>query len=120
MFFFIYFIPVFMKCSDDLRGPFFLEELPNSVDFSNSTGIKIPCVVGGYPAPNIQWILRDDRPVNNIPGLRHTDANGTLIFLPFSAEDYRQDVHATLYKCMATNSLGTIISKPVKIRAGKP
>lgn len=42
-----------------------------------------------------------------------------MVFPPFSREDYRQDIHDTLYQCLAENSVGAIISKETHIRGGK-
>lgn len=44
--------------------------------------------------------------------------NGNLMFPPFRAEDYRQEVHAQAYICMARNSVGSIHSRDVNVRAG--
>lgn len=46
-------------------------------------------------------------------------ANGNLLFPPFRAEDYRQEVHAQVYACLARNTVGTIHSRDVNVRAGK-
>lgn len=45
--------------------------------------------------------------------------NGNLEFPPFRAEDYRQEVHAQVYVCMARNSVGSINSRDVNVRAGR-
>ena len=45
--------------------------------------------------------------------------NGNLIFPPFQASDYRQQVHAQTYRCIAENELGRIQSRDVHVRAGK-
>jgi hypothetical protein len=45
-------------------------------------------------------------------------ASGALVFPPFRAEDYRQEVHAQTYICLARNSVGTIHSRDVHVRAG--
>jgi hypothetical protein len=45
--------------------------------------------------------------------------NGNLVFPPFRAEDYRQEVHAQVYACLAKNQVGSIISRDVHVRAGK-
>ena len=45
--------------------------------------------------------------------------NGNLIFPPFQASDYKQDVHAQTYRCIAENELGKIQSREVHVRAGK-
>lgn len=44
--------------------------------------------------------------------------DGNLVFPPFRAEDYRQDVHAQVYICMAKNRVGVIHSRDVNVRAG--
>lgn len=46
-------------------------------------------------------------------------ASGALVFPPFRAEDYRQEVHAQVYSCLARNSAGTIHSRDVHVRAGE-
>ena len=45
--------------------------------------------------------------------------NGNLVFPPFRAEDYRQEVHAQVYVCLARNSVGSIHSRDVNVRAGE-
>ena len=45
--------------------------------------------------------------------------NGNLIFPPFQASDYKQEVHAQTYRCRAENELGRIQSRDVHVRAGK-
>ena len=45
--------------------------------------------------------------------------NGNLIFPPFQASDYKQDVHAQTYRCIAENELGRIQSRDVHVRAGR-
>ena len=44
--------------------------------------------------------------------------NGNLAFPAFRAEDYRQEVHAQVYVCLARNSVGSIHSRDVNVRAG--
>ena len=44
--------------------------------------------------------------------------NGNLIFPPFQASDYKQEVHAGTYRCRAENELGRIQSRDVHVRAG--
>lgn len=45
--------------------------------------------------------------------------SGNLVFPPFRAEDYRQEVHAQVYICLARNSVGSIHSRDVNVRAGE-
>lgn len=51
--------------------------------------------------------------------IRHILGNGSLYFPPFQGESFRQDVHWATYKCIAANSIGTIVSRDVFIKAGK-
>lgn len=44
--------------------------------------------------------------------------NGNLVFPPFRAEDYRQEVHAQVYVCLARNPVGSVHSRDVNVRAG--
>ncbi|VEN44090.1 unnamed protein product [Callosobruchus maculatus] len=82
-------------------GPVFIKEPPNRVDFSNTTGAVVECLARGNPQPEIIWVL----------------ANGNLVFTPFRAEDYRQEVHAQVYACLAKNTEGSITSRDVNVRA---
>lgn len=45
--------------------------------------------------------------------------NATLIFPPFAATAYRPDVHSTAYRCRASSPAGTILSREMRLRAGK-
>lgn len=100
------------------RGPMFIKEPPNELDFSNTTGASLPCQAQGLPIPKITWSRADEGgKIDDISDLRIVHPNGTLYFLPFPAENYRQDIHATVYKCVATNPLGTVVSRDVRIRA---
>lgn len=99
--------------------PRFLREPQQILDFTNNTGGHLHCVANGDPKPFISWTFADGHPVSDIPGLRRILNNGSLHFLPFSAQNYRQDVHATVYRCQASNIKGTIVSRDVKVRAGE-
>lgn len=48
-----------------------------------------------------------------------TLGNGTLYFPPFRAQDYRKDIHKTVYQCRAANQGGTILSRDVAVQASK-
>lgn len=71
----------------------------------------------GNPGPNIEWLDQDNNPVTTIPKVRHLLSNGSLYFPSFDAETFRQDVHWTIYKCIATNNFGTIISRDLHLKA---
>ncbi|KAF8789149.1 Down syndrome cell adhesion molecule-like [Argiope bruennichi] len=100
----------------DARGPVFRKEPPSRVMFSNSSGIEIGCKADGNPAPRIFWQTKNGTVVKDIPDLMHLKTDGTLVFLPFSKSDYRQDVHDNMYHCLASNSVGTIVSREVYVR----
>ncbi|XP_067138815.1 cell adhesion molecule Dscam1-like isoform X2 [Centruroides vittatus] len=112
----ILFIVRVVSLLQDRRGPFFMYEPPNHVEFSNTTGTVIPCSARATPTASIKWTMVDGSPVTDIPGLRHLRPDGSLVFPPFRAEDFRQDVHAAIYRCVATNPIGTIGSRDVKVR----
>lgn len=108
-----------VKADEETSGPVFLREPPNRVDFSNTTGAVVECSARGNPPPDIIWVRSDGTAVGDVPGLRQVLANGNLVFPPFRAEDYRQEVHAQVYACLAKNSEGSIHSRDVNVRAGK-
>ncbi|XP_050693602.1 cell adhesion molecule Dscam2-like isoform X49 [Eriocheir sinensis] len=103
-------------CSES--GPVIVEEPDNRVDFSNSTGANIHCSVRGHPKPSVVWVRAEDgNAIGDVPGLRRVLANGTLMFPPFRAKDYRQEVHAQVYRCQASNPHGSVHSRDVHVRA---
>lgn len=102
-----------------LRGPSFVMEPPSRLDFSNSSGGWLDCSATGTPHPTIDWISMDSTSVGDVSSIRRVLRNGTLVLLPFSAAAYRQDIHNTIYRCVASNSVGRIISRDVQVRAGE-
>ncbi|XP_025423992.1 Down syndrome cell adhesion molecule-like protein Dscam2 isoform X3 [Sipha flava] len=103
--------------SSDFTGPSFLLEPPGKYEFSNTTGAWIDCTAAGNPAPHIRWLTADGTPVSDVPSLRQDMSNGTLALLPFTPAMYRQDVHSAVYRCLATNDVGAIVSRDVHVRA---
>ncbi|XP_035206743.1 Down syndrome cell adhesion molecule-like protein Dscam2 [Stegodyphus dumicola] len=103
----------------DRRTLAFVNEPAEHVDFYNTTGAVIPCTARGDPAPAIRWETRDGSPVKDVPGLRHIRPDGSLVFSPFHADHYRQDVHAAVYRCTASNSAGVIGSRDVHVRGSE-
>ncbi|XP_046388214.1 Down syndrome cell adhesion molecule-like protein Dscam2 isoform X11 [Ischnura elegans] len=103
--------------NEDTMGPVFIREPPNRLDFSNTTGAEVECSARGNPQPEIIWVRSDGTAVGDVPGLRQVLPNGNLAFPPFRAEDYRQEVHAQVYVCLARNAVGSIHSRDVHVRA---
>lgn len=94
-------------------------EPPSRLEFSNSSGGWLDCSASGSPQPSIDWLSIDGTSIGDVGGIRRVLRNGTLVLLPFPAAAYRQDIHSTIYRCVATNRVGRIISRDVQVRAGK-
>lgn len=83
------------------------------------------CGARGHPTPTIQWVTLGSEgglpsaSVMDLPGLRRMQSDGTLVFEPFRAELYRQDVHNAVYRCTASNRFGVVGSRDVHVRAGE-
>lgn len=125
----------------NLKGPKFVIEPPHRVVFSNSTGVVVNCNAVGVPAPQVTWIRRDHLDHLDIADggsissssvsspssawtleashLVHIRSDGSLLFAPFAPEAYRAEVHAARFVCLAANSGGTILSREVRMQAGK-
>ncbi|XP_067138807.1 cell adhesion molecule Dscam1-like isoform X1 [Centruroides vittatus] len=100
----------------EMESPTIVREPPMHVNFYNTTGTIIPCVTKSTPLPEVRWTSSDGIAVKDIPGLRHVRSDGSLVFPPFPAEKYRQDVHSAVYRCVASNVLGVIGSRNVNVR----
>ncbi|GFV45625.1 down syndrome cell adhesion molecule-like protein Dscam2 [Trichonephila clavipes] len=105
-----------IHCAEEESGPRFRVEPPFRIEFSNSSGAEVRCSADGAPPLRISWQNREGANARDIPGIRYMRSDGTLVFPPFSREDYRQDVHDTLYQCLASNNVGAIISKETHVR----
>ncbi|RWS31328.1 hypothetical protein B4U80_01551 [Leptotrombidium deliense] len=101
------------------EAPHFTSEPPNYVSFSNNTGTVISCSATGHPTPEISW-RTPEMPsiISDVPGLRYQRSDGSLVFPPFAAHKYRQEIHHSKYQCIASNSHGTIGSRNVHVQAG--
>lgn len=93
-------------------------EPPSKLEFSNSSGGWLDCSASGSPQPTIDWLSVDGTSVGDVGGVRRVLRNGTLVLLPFPASAYRQDIHSTIYRCVASNTVGRVISRDVQVRAG--
>ncbi|XP_067138876.1 cell adhesion molecule Dscam1-like [Centruroides vittatus] len=98
----------------EMESPTIVREPPMHVNFYNTTGTIIPCVTKSTPLPEVRWTSSDG--IAKTPGLRHVRSDGSLVFPPFPAEKYRQDVHSAVYRCVASNVLGVIGSRNVNVR----
>lgn len=94
-------------------------EPPARLEFSNTSGGWLDCSASGSPQPTINWQSADGTSVGDVSGVRRVLRNGTLVLSKFSAEAYRQDIHSTIYRCVAANTVGRIISRDVQVRAGE-
>ncbi|KAK8777482.1 hypothetical protein V5799_029169, partial [Amblyomma americanum] len=88
------------------RGPYFTLEPPALVEFTNQTGVEVRCQADGSPKPSLRW--------ETAAGVR-VSTDGTLTLRPFLPEAYRQAEHSAFYRCVATNVLGSIASRPVHV-----
>ncbi|XP_071040308.1 cell adhesion molecule Dscam1 isoform X2 [Parasteatoda tepidariorum] len=114
---FFYWIQQGFSLNLKLSGPVFTMEPPSVSEFSNSSGTVIPCMADGHPAPLITWTKNEGQVLQDIPGLRHVRRDGALIFSPFTPDEYRPDIHAAVYSCIATNNFGSVASRDVHVRA---
>ncbi|XP_074595893.1 cell adhesion molecule Dscam1-like isoform X2 [Brevipalpus obovatus] len=110
--------------------PHFVLEPPSRIIFYNSTGVTINCRADGKPEPSTTWLTMSTgqsmasvhgdrdmwRRVKDVPGLRHVRSDGSLEFPPFSQHQFNDDIHSAIYRCIATNPIGTISSRNVRLR----
>ncbi|XP_043281864.1 Down syndrome cell adhesion molecule-like protein Dscam2 isoform X2 [Venturia canescens] len=101
----------------DSQGPVLTSQPRSSVEFSNDTGAMIHCSAKGSPSPRVDWLMGDGSPVHPISNIREMLANGSMYFLPFGGESYRGDVHAAVYRCQASNSVGRVLGREITVRA---
>ncbi|XP_030383245.1 Down syndrome cell adhesion molecule-like protein Dscam2 [Scaptodrosophila lebanonensis] len=118
---FIWIISVCEIMSDsnflEYQGPSFSLEPPNTIEFMNTVGNTVNCIALGNPEPILQWLDKENNPITSIAKVRHILANNSLYLPPFEAEDFRQDVHWSVYRCRAANNIGAIISRDIVIKA---
>ncbi|KAH9372991.1 hypothetical protein HPB48_019814 [Haemaphysalis longicornis] len=104
----------------NIRGPQLTSELPSRLLFSNSSGGSLPCTATGEPTPSLRWLTEDGDDAADVPRLRHVrGGDGSLVFLPFRADQFRREVHEARYRCAATNAIGTVVSALVHVTAGE-
>ncbi|CAL8103483.1 unnamed protein product [Orchesella dallaii] len=98
-------------------GPRFTEEWQSTYAYSSRLGGKLSCRIHGQPKPKVQWVTKELFPVTNITSLREVDDEGNLYLRPFEVDKYRPELHAAVYRCRASNSVGSIISPEIQTRA---
>ncbi|XP_076342776.1 cell adhesion molecule Dscam1-like isoform X2 [Tachypleus tridentatus] len=101
----------------EYRAPRISLEPPPRVTFLYDSGTSIHCLAIGNPTPDMMWVLANGTKASDIPGLRVALPNGTLVFSPFRSEYFRQDIHSSVYRCVASNSVGKVGSRDVHLRA---
>ena len=104
---------------DRLQGPIFLSEPPVSLVFANTHGATVPCTAYGRPAPFLEWIREDGSVVDDVPGLLKVHSNNTLQFYSFDDDHFQTNIHIQTYRCLSTNDAGSVISRSVKVKAGR-
>lgn len=50
----------------DMKGPVFIKEPDNRIDFSNSTGSVVECRANASPPPEIIWVRSDGTAVGDV------------------------------------------------------
>ncbi|CAM1302677.1 Uncharacterised protein r2_g1267 [Pycnogonum litorale] len=98
-------------------GPKFREKLPSDVDFLSSVGVTIDCSVYGNPKPAVKWLTSGHQEIQQIPDLLTVLSNDSLRIEAFSSDRYDPRIHATVYRCLARNENGIIVSPTITARA---
>ena len=93
----------------DTSGPVFIQEPPNQVDFSNTTGMEVICQSRGTPLPSITWVRQDGRNwviAEDVPGLRQVGDFILIIYLNYHIRQTYFNLILTYYKnCLHTKYL---------------
>ncbi|CAG0897063.1 unnamed protein product [Darwinula stevensoni] len=100
-----------------MEAPRFVLEPPSTLSFTNSSGAELSCIATGSPSPRLRWLGRDGHPVLGIPGILKVLENGTMLLHPFSAEQFRAEIHRGTFQCSASNPAGTVLSRETRLRA---
>jgi hypothetical protein len=53
----------------------------------------------------------------NFANYRQLPGNGTLQFPAFAGQFFRSDIHDTIYRCQASNQIGVVLSRNVRVRS---
>ena len=118
LFSFLFFSTVLCLVSGN-KGPQFYQVPPSVVAFATTQGGRLTCSAIGDPTPVVRWVMAaDGSSVQNIEHSRIADGNGTLSFPPFSSKEILPEVHDGVYRCIATNRIGSIRSPDIRVNAG--
>lgn len=109
---------------NEILGPQLVSDFTTtSVKFSNATGYVLDCESRGQPPPKVRWFQLTssgfEQEVSSIDRLRSVAVNGSLIFPPFQAVQFRPDVHNIAYRCRASNVFGSVASPVIHITASE-
>ncbi|KAG1654824.1 Down syndrome cell adhesion molecule-like protein Dscam2 [Nymphon striatum] len=119
----IFYFPDFLHgtLGAQITGPIFIKEPKSKVEFLNNDGAVIDCLAHGVPDPEISWHrqngIEELVQVENIQSFLDIYRNGSLVIHRFANDRYRQDIHAAVYRCVASNKHGRIISHAVSVKA---
>ncbi len=107
--------------NEDQGIPVFIKEPPTKVDFLNTMGTIIGCSAKSFDEPlNVIWFTKDGLPISSdTSGLLHVGSDGSLVFSAFTSLLYSTDIHSNIYRCQASNHLGSIASRESHVRAGE-
>ena len=119
----------------------------NALSIFALTGGILDCTAYGIPPPKVTWLRLDpaasealhaskasgleNPPIIELPAAvanyQGLDAlwqilahNNSLKFRPFQASDYNVQIHRGAYVCKASSESGTILSRVVHVKAGRP
>lgn len=57
------------KNEKEMKGPVFVKEPENRIDFSNSSGAVVECRANSVPPPEIIWVRSDGTAVGDVSAL---------------------------------------------------
>ena len=93
--------------------------------FISIIGVVLDCAAHGVPSPTITWQEDSGQPVSSgaAPGetgfLQVLAHNNSLWIRPFPAHLYRPSIHQAGYRCLATSESGRVLSRRVRVKAGR-
>ena len=101
-------LSISVRGQSDTSGPVLIQEPPNQVDFSNTTGTEIVCQARGTPMPHIVWVKGNGDIVKDVPGLRQVSSR---------ARRKNGVVYSTMYDTVED---GLYVGYHIQYRGGRP